>query len=1474
MAESLQDKLARLRKISKLIPGSSNIAGISTVQQALEKKIKNPLPNFPVVPKSQISAPGPSVQVKDPSFKIPDKVAGVLAQNRGPVQRPQLPQIPQSRQRNTPYQVPAPVNMAIQQYLNKVKTEGVKAKDAPIQAPRVQRAMDVSNLYKGQQEARSKADAPLAMMKLQEKKQQAIDANKRAMENMGLKFKPSDEKRVIKKFQAENQEEFGDINRMLLPEKETQLKQDTLDRPYEKAAQFMINYPKQIAEKESWIKKHVALPSGSLLKSENGIPVEKSLDDIAQEYPDIVKRATEDYEKAKRVSAFLGTVAGAFDESITTFLGEDAVKEGEVSYAISPERTIPQLLESLTLDIIPFKDIQNMGSDVYFKDGLMYYRGFAIDNEFLTKEGAQAAAGADLTATILGSIPTYMGIAGGIKKGVGLAAKTNKFFKDVQKVTKNYPVLSEVLGYNVAEETAEAIIRQGTGQDYSFNQFLNGILLGGTIGGTIQIAGKAFSKAEVEKALDEAEQVIKDTGNVDMAQDVMVGKGKTFGDLFGEQRYAYLKQPNKGRPGIEEPDKLPFKEETIDSLESDMIKEYKKAGDDPENPGFSKADRALYEVFSELDSSFPKQVSRDATTGDYINTGSTFPDWVPSDLRKTALFKKMFSRISSIDDLSYPKNRGLKERELFDFILDQVDRRTGVDTSAIRNNITQLYDRRGKTGVPKASDSSVKGSPGIRRIKVGEGEIPDVNYSPQSALKAIEKAKVTKQKPPTLRVVNIEDVNPKTYKAEGDVNPPDFLFPAQVQNKAILGAKAPKQTPPTLRVTDMSNYKPLEAPLNKLPKNRNIIKGMEPGFPLADTVKVKRGGLTTILRDEVELLKSMVDLKAARFGRILKNPIRVFEKLGDDFKEMFYRPVKEAEGAYTREIKNTTERIEELEKATRKVDKNASKRIMLYALSQETDGRRILKILNKQAPILKEAEMNAYKQMRSEYDKFLDRLNVARAHAGKKPIQKRDNYFTHIRQMDALESLGWDLGKVDVDTMINKGVHKNSTTFRFDISRKGAADIEMDAFNVFKKYANSATKYIHYTPVLSKLRELVGTKITDPATGEVFQMIDHAPNAHAYITKWLDFVAGQKWKMPPALESAANKLSRNMAYSTLSFNLQSALIQPTAILNTAVEIGPQWAVKGILDLMDGKGLEALKKSNVLEGRTFDVNIKDAAQSKATKIQQSIAEVGLRPLQELDAITAKATWLGAYAKKLKETGSERVAINYADDVVTKTQASASAADLAPIQRTAAGKVITQFQTFVVNNFDWLATDVFGIGNANITKAEVAKKTLTYLVGATMLNTLYEDVLGLPSPLPRPIEAYKNKGLKEAVDEVASLLPIIGGNVKYGGALGGPIFDIGDQWLKKRKGEYTRNSRAELLARGLGLPGLSQVSKTLKGAGALGPEGYDVYDFDPLKKKGNVNIEGLDAIRALLFGPRQTKAAKEKLNEKKEKIPLTF
>jgi hypothetical protein len=628
-------------------------------------------------------------------------------------------------------------------------------------------------------------------------------------------------------------------------------------------------------------------------------------------------------------------------------------------------------------------------------------------------------------------------------------------------------------------------------------------------------------------------------------------------------------------------------------------------------------------------------------------------------------------------------------------------------------------------------------------------------------------------------------------------------------------------------------------------------------------VKIRKAGngAIKITRGELETMKAMGDLKPSLSDNFFQNPIRIFEKLGEPAKELFYRPIKVAESLA---IKSKNYWNKEFKTATKGLKQTSSERIMTHALSLEDDGAKILKDKNITAPLLNDKENKAYEFMRARYDNLLEGLNNARAVVGKEPINKRKNYFTHIKDLSVLDELGFNPVTDDIESLLANKVHRNSTAFQFAKKRSGAlTELETDAFNVFSKYQEKALDHINLTPAIGKVRELARTMIPD---GEnKFRLMEKSPNAFKYITEWTDYVAGQKVQthVPKIVENVMNKLNQNVAFATLSYNVRSALIQPSAIINSITEINPKNTLVGIKDLLAGKGKFALDNSNVLEGRQFETAIQDIAKGafgKAGRVKTQIAEAGIKPLQFLDSLTAQATWLGAYNKAVNVLKMEgKKAFNYADDIVTKTQASAARSDVAKIQRSTGGKVLTQFQTFVINDFNRIMTDILGIGVKDVSKTEVVRKAATYLVGVSLWNHLSEDVLGLPSPFPRPIKALKEEGAGEALREVGSQIPIVGGSLRYGSGLGGAVVDLIQNVSAKVNGKYTPQSWWEITGKLLGIPGTNQLKKTLKSIKGL-EDGYTVTTNEGKRVKIKIT-DPIDKVRSLLLGLYDSTTAKK-------------
>lgn len=646
----------------------------------------------------------------------------------------------------------------------------------------------------------------------------------------------------------------------------------------------------------------------------------------------------------------------------------------------------------------------------------------------------------------------------------------------------------------------------------------------------------------------------------------------------------------------------------------------------------------------------------------------------------------------------------------------------------------------------------------------------------------------------------------------------------------------------------------------------------------AEIVKIRRAGNGTIkiTKGELETMKKAGDLKPVILQRKLQNPIRVFEELGEPIKELFYRPVKAAEGVL---FKAKSHWSNEFSNATKGLNTKSSNKIMINALALEEDGIKLLG--KKKVPLLNDKEKAAWDFMKQRYVSLLDGVNNARAIVGKEPIKPRANYITHIRDLGILDNMGFSAVTDDIETLLSNKVHRNSPAFKFAKRRTDSlADIEMDAFNVFNKYQEKALENIYMTPAIAKIRELSRTVIDDGA--DKFKLQEVSPRLFKYVNEWTDYVVGQKIDnyLPEVIESGLKSLNKNVAVSTLAFNIQSAVIQPAAIINTVTEINPKNTAIGIKSLLSGKGKFAVENSNVLLGRQFDTAVKDIANStfgKFSRLKSSVGKTGTKLLQVLDGLTAQATWLGAYNKAVNVLKLEgKQAFNYADDIVVKTQASASASDIAPIQRSTEGRLLTQFQTFVINDFNRLGRDVLGIGNEKMSKSDVIKKTATWLIGVSMWNHLSEDVLGIPSPFPRPIKELKESGPKSAAIELTTQLPIVGGAARYGsGIVFGSVGDLIQSTTNKVSGKYTPTSWWEIVGKVVGVPGTVQLKKTLKSIKGLS-DGYSVTyqktlaNGDTVNKKAKIKItDSVDKIRALLFGMYNTMGAKEVRENKGKK-----
>lgn len=603
---------------------------------------------------------------------------------------------------------------------------------------------------------------------------------------------------------------------------------------------------------------------------------------------------------------------------------------------------------------------------------------------------------------------------------------------------------------------------------------------------------------------------------------------------------------------------------------------------------------------------------------------------------------------------------------------------------------------------------------------------------------------------------------------------------------------------------------------------------------------------------EYENLKNMNELRKKPLGGWFETPIRTFDQLGQKAKDQFYWPIKDAEYAVALERTVNKQAIRRLRKG---VSTKSSKRIGMHAIAQQKDGMvRLNRMGIKERPKLTPKETAVYDSLRIDFESLYKRLNVARMKAGKDPFPKTNDYFTFMQDMTILERLGFNPVFTKGAVLENQFMHMKTTPFRFAKARgkQGVRKLELDAFDIYDKYSQSAIQHIHMSPVIAKGREMLLT-FGSKKGGDRWILKENKPIANKFLTDWLDWQAGQKpvTNIPPLLEKGFLKLNENLTYAILGANIRSAGIQPSAIINTYARLGPKYTAKGIFSLLSpAKRRAAMETSKHLITRSYDVAVSDAMRAvkggKYGKAKKAVGGATLKPLQVLDMETAKATFHAAHQYAMKELGLKgKKAQRFADDITMRTQASAAPSDVAPIQRTPAGKSLTLFQTFVINEWNFLTKDVMGMKNAKVTNPQAFQRVLRYVTAATAINIFYEDCLGVNSPHPTPIRAFQESleagddipsATWRATKEVAEKIPVVGGGIRYGKGITGAPAEVVRDFITQK------TIKAENIAKLTGVPGTAQIAKTIR-ARKRGESTYGQIVGQYTKKKKKKRLRGL-------------------------------
>ncbi len=688
------------------------------------------------------------------------------------------------------------------------------------------------------------------------------------------------------------------------------------------------------------------------------------------------------------------------------------------------------------------------------------------------------------------------------------------------------------------------------------------------------------------------------------------------------------------------------------------------------------------------------------------------------------------------------------------------------------------------------------------------------------------------------------------------------------------------------KVVNNSKVIPYTKIVNDVPVT-NVVPTME--IVEAEMNVLKK--LPTVMKGK-EIKKVAKDLRGdiVKKAGLYEPPIRSFDDLGESMKAMTYDKAREATHLSQLGYKESAKGIDDF-----KLTKIESQRVMAHALLQEGQTE-TLKRMGVKAQELSPKEMAAYKWMRNQFDDMADRFDYTSALAGKPPLgqeiklklkdmpdgtkaymsddgkfvrpatsqskspelsfyNRPKNYFTLSRQLEDAEKEGFNVLNAQYDTL-SDFIKSNTTEFAYKKHRvKSSAPVELDAVNVFKKYMARAHEYVNMSPVITRVNKMNSTLFDtlEDGTKKAWRLQDENPRASEFLNNWTKDLQGFKWKTKlggeefDKLDRFANVVNRNILYSTLSGNMKSFMTQIFGTRNAFTALGPDSFLKGWKQNLD-KGYRkfALQNSNVLGTRVFEHGF-DKAGNIIGKTRDEIAEKGLIPLKRLDMETAQATWLGAFDKAYKKQGlNMKDSIGYADNIVTKTQGSATRVDRIPLARTPAGRMVSLFQTFGSYDYSFLKKDVLGLGT-NIPKSARAKTFMKYAAATEALN-IAAELSGMGSPFPNPYKTIKDSAdngdsgaitILKTIEDLASVHPALG-SAKYGKSIvGAPISSIEEVIEKMNKGkELPWDVVAQGAAKVTGIPGMGWIPRYFKIKELGGNDWEALLGKYPKKKKNTL------------------------------------
>lgn len=464
----------------------------------------------------------------------------------------------------------------------------------------------------------------------------------------------------------------------------------------------------------------------------------------------------------------------------------------------------------------------------------------------------------------------------------------------------------------------------------------------------------------------------------------------------------------------------------------------------------------------------------------------------------------------------------------------------------------------------------------------------------------------------------------------------------------------------------------------QLQKIGKRMAGRMPGFEIAPPTEIN------------------VTKKINIYDKYLRTPEKVLQKIG------LGEQAKGLRAANDKYLKELPEEIDRITQWSKRVGKGSEVRIFQYL-----DGNTGLK--------LNSDELKVATEIKDYLKGWADKLNL--------PEDKRvSNYITHIFDNELVQK--------EFDPDLAKILRENVAGSVYDPfvqQRLGKRGYKEDVFQALDAYVKRATRKYNMDPALESIKK-VSDNLETSQYNYVKSYIDNVNMRPTELDNIIDNTIkqspiGYKYGQRPSTV-LTRKLRQAVYRGTLGLNPGSALRNLTQGINTYSQIGEKYTVKGYLDLVK----ETLSKSDELErvGVLKNDFVQDRTINATKKFWEKLDKGLFFFFETAERINRGAAYYGAKAKALNKGLDESQAIEYAKEIVRKTQFSFGAIDTPPIFSGDVAKTLLQFQSFNVKQLEFLTDMAKSKDTAGLVRFAGASMVM-YLTAGKAMGLDVEDLV---------------------------------------------------------------------------------------------------------------------------------------------------